>query len=83
MALYGTLLQSLRLSSVSTKEASSRFAVTVRKRVSSPPVVGYYVQYGCGWSARPFWLNFDNIPTHRFDAKSMINELARHRFREM
>jgi hypothetical protein len=34
-----------------------------------------YVQYGCGWSAPPRWLNFDASPTLRFERLPMLGRL--------
>src|SRR5687768_2759097 len=34
-----------------------------------------YVQYGCGWSAPPSWLNFDASPTLRFERLPIVGRL--------
>lgn len=34
-----------------------------------------YVQYGCGWTAPPAWLNFDASPTLRFERMPLLGRL--------
>lgn len=35
---------------------------------------GLYVQYGCGWSAAPGWLNFDSSPTLRIERIPLVGK---------